>query len=376
MDDVDVVREHFASVDAICAYLRPGPWRVRQVLVAEAARAAGAVGRLLRKAEASAYWLALAPLAAFLPARLAYRVACWRGDWTSRSRPEKHSEFTANLRQLLGEELSPEEADRVARDIFRFMSCEAIDVMRLRGRGRSLSKLVEIRGREHLEAALAGGKGAILCSPHFSSHSSAFSVLHASGFPFTTIGRWGWRYDAGVFRRAALLGVRVRQAPAAAPAAAENRTVAGPGPGRGAGRGRAPANEVVSISSDTPPLYADRPRAVEVPFLGRQAMLLPGVVTLARLTGASVLMAIAHHSADYYHQVLEISPPVPMDGDTNTAFRRCVAAMDAAIRSNPAEWTQWNTEDLSRLGLLGTAPAAGTSRRQPATCHRRPRGAP
>jgi lauroyl/myristoyl acyltransferase len=129
------------------------------------------------------------------------------------------------------------------------------------------------------------------------------------------------------------------------------------------------ANEVVSISSDTPPLYDDRPRAVEVPFLGRQAMLLPGVVTLARLTGAPVLMAIAHHSADYYHQVLEISPPVPMDGDTNTAFRRCVAAMDAAIRSNPAEWTQWETDHLFRLGLLGTAPAAGTSAvsPQPAT---------
>jgi lauroyl/myristoyl acyltransferase len=320
------------------------------------------VGRLLRKVEASAYWLALAPLAAFLPARLAYRVACWRGDWTSRSWPEKHSEFTANLRELLGEELSPEEADRVARDIFRFMSCEAIDVMRLRGRARSLRKLVEIRGREHLEAALAGGKGAILCSPHFSSHPSAFSVLHASGFPFTTIGRWGWRYDTGVSsaerRFWELVYARRLQRH-------QQRSRIEPWPGRVQVAVQAAtalrANEVVSISSDTPPLYDDRPRAVEVPFLGRQAMLLPGVVTLARLTGAPVLMAFAHHSADYYHQVLEISAPVPMDGDTNKAFRRCVAAMDAAIRSNPAEWTQWDTDDLSRLGLLGTAPGAGTS---------------
>ena len=50
------------------------------------------------------------------------------------------------------------------------------------------------------------------------------------------------------------------------------------------------ANEVVTISIDAPPLDSDRARAVEVPFLGRQARLLPGVVTLAQLTGAPVLM--------------------------------------------------------------------------------------
>ena len=53
------------------------------------------------------------------------------------------------------------------------------------------------------------------------------------------------------------------------------------------------ANEVVTISIDAPPLDSDRARAVEVPFLGRQARLLPGVVTLAQLTGAPVLMGFA-----------------------------------------------------------------------------------
>ena len=102
-----------------------------------------------------------------------------------------------SLRQVLGDELSPEEAERVARDIFRIRTCEVIDLMRLRGRARSLGKLVEIRGREHLDAALAGGKGAILCSAHFGSYLCAFSLLHASGFPVTSIGRWWWNYPPG-----------------------------------------------------------------------------------------------------------------------------------------------------------------------------------
>jgi len=70
--------------------------------------------------------------------------------------------------------------------------------MRLRHRARPLRRLVHIRGREHLEAALAQGNGAILCSAHIGSYDSGFSVLHASGFPVTTIGRWQHNYTAGL----------------------------------------------------------------------------------------------------------------------------------------------------------------------------------
>lgn len=98
-----------------------------------------------------------------------------------------------------------------------------------------------------------------------------------------------------------------------------------------------------------------------MPFLGRKASLLPGVVSLARLTGAPVLMVFTHRSADYRHQVLEISPPVSMEGDTAAAFERCAAAMDAAITAHPAEWDFWfEPGDLASLGLLSDAqqPAA------------------
>jgi KDO2-lipid IV(A) lauroyltransferase len=319
--------------------------------------------RLLSNAERLGYWLVVAPLAARLPARLAYRVGRWWGDWTCWRWAAKRSEIVRNLRLVLGDELGPEEAGRLARESMRFMSCEAIDVMRLRGRGRSLAKLVEIRGREHLEAALAGGKGAILCSAHFGSHGSAFSLLDASGIPVTSIGRWYWRFAPGlssaerrfwdlVYARRVL---RHRQRPNIEP-----------WPGRVQVALQAAAvlraNEVVTICSDAEPLDADRARAVEVPLLGRQARLLPGVVTLAQLTGAPVLMAFVYRSANYRHQVLEISPPVPVQGETATAFARCVAAIDAAIRKNPAHWFYWlQTDDLVSLGLLPAAPPTGTA---------------
>jgi lauroyl/myristoyl acyltransferase len=310
--------------------------------------------RLLRSAEAIAYWLVTAPLLALLPAGLAYRAARWRGDLTFRYWPEKRAEVMYGLRQVLGEELSVPEAERLTRAAFRIRSCEVIDLMRLRGRARSLEKLVEVRGREHLDAALAGGKGAILCGAHFGAYNCAFSLLQASGFPVTTIGRRWWVYPPG--RPAAvrrtwdfLYGRRVQRH--------RQRPNIEPWPGRVQVAVQAAAalrdNEVVTICCEPPPLDEERNRAVEVPFLGHQASMLPGVVTLGKLTGAPVLMAFVHRLPDYRHQLLEISPPVPMDGDTVTAFGRCVTAVDAAIRANPAEWDFWfEPGDLARLGLL------------------------
>lgn len=318
--------------------------------------------RLLRSAESVAYWLVLAPLAARLPARLAYRIARWRGDWCFRYRTGKRSDIVRNLRRVLGDELGHQEAELLAREFFRMTSCEVIDVIRLRGQARSLRKLVEIRGREHLDAALAEGKGAILCTAHFGSFNSAFSLLHTSGYPLTSIGRspsnqtpdmsaaelrlWEFVYTRRLRRH--------RQRPGIEPL-----------PGRIHVLARATvalrANEVVTISSDAPPLNADEARAVELPFLGRRARLLPGVVGLAQLTGAPVLMMFIYRSADYRHQVLEVSPPVSLEGETVTAFARCVAAMDAAVRRSPAAWMYWaDTEDLDSLGLLPAASPNGT----------------
>ena len=311
-----------------------------------------------RRADVIAYWVAVAPLAARLPAALAYRIACWRGDWSYR---HLRSEMIPNLRQVLGDELGTKEAERLAREFYRLLSCEAIDVMRLRGKGRSLGKLVEIRGREHLDAALVGGKGAIVCSAHFGSYSSAFSLIHASGFPLTTIGRRQWHYTPDVscaerrfwdFIYARRL-LRHRQRPNIEP-----------WPGRFQVAAQAAvvlrANEMVSICGDAPPQGTGLTRAVEVDFLGRTARLLPGVVILAQLTGAPILLVFMHRLADYRHQVLEISPPVPVQGEIEVALGRCVAAMDAAIKMDPAHWEFWpSTDDLARLGLLQAASQGG-----------------
>jgi len=322
------------------------------------------VRALLRNMERAAY-SAVAPALARLPAALGYRVACWRGDWHFRYQAGTRAEVARNLRLVLGEELSAAAAQQVTREWFRYASCEAVDVKRLRHGARPLRRLVEIRGREHLEAALAAGKGAIVCTGHFGSHASGFSVLHASGFPVTSIGRWWYKYDPGLSsaeRRLWDLYLRpVRRH--------RQRPNIEPWPGRPQAAVLAAAalraNEVVTIAIDAPPLGSDRARTVEVPFLGRRAGLLPGAVAIAQVTGAPLLMCFAYRAADYRHQVLEISAPVPAGAeDTATAFGRCAAEVSAAIRRNPAHWEFWGkTDALAGLGLIppqpDESPAAG-----------------
>jgi lauroyl/myristoyl acyltransferase len=308
--------------------------------------------KLLRNVEGAAYWGGIASVLALLPAALGYRIACWRGDLLFKCQAEKRTQVARNMRLVLGNDLSPAAAQQVTRDWFRFDSCQAVDLKRLRHRARPLRRLVEIRGREHLEAALAAGKGAILCTAHFGSHASGVSVLHASGFPVTTIGRRELR-RAGrspAARRFWNLVYRpVRRN--------RQRPVIEPLPGRVQVAAQAAvalrANEVVAITIDAPPLDNDRARAIEVPFLGGRARLLPGAVALAQLTGAPLLVGFLYRAADYRHQVWEISAPVPIEGDVATIFGWCIAEVSAAIRRSPAQWNSWEgTSTLASLGLI------------------------
>ena len=115
------------------------------------------------------------------------------------------------------------------------------------------------------------------------------------------------------------------------------------------------ANELIVMALETPIPAEDRTRAVAVDFLGRQTRLLPGSVRVAQLTGAPVLMLVVRRLEDWRHQVLEISPPVKLDDDTATAFRRCMAMVEAPIRQQLAFWDYWQgSRALVDLGLLST----------------------
>ena len=319
-------------------------------------QSAGRRERMLFGLEELFYRLVIVPLIAFLPARLAYGLACLRGDCRYRLQRAMREQIMDNLADVLGAQLSAAERARITRDFFRRRSCEMIDAMRLAGSGRALARLVEIRGMEHIEAALAAGKGVLLCSAHFGSFNSCFSLLGACGFPVTAVGDWRSTYDASMpaFQRflwRLLQEKRVgrhRRRPNIEPEKERFGTAM-----RMVEVLR--SNEVITMALETPIPAEDRARAVPVDFLGHRIRLLAGSVSVAQLTGSPLLMLVVHRQADWRHQVLEISAPVTLDGDPASAFRRCMEMVEAPIRQHLAYWDYWSgTRALVDLGLLST----------------------
>lgn len=311
------------------------------------------LGQIICKLEHFLYLLIIVPSAAFLPASLAYAIACRRGDWVYRHDASARERIINSLEGIIGDELSYTERAQVTRDFFRRRSCEAIDMMHLAWRGRALARLVKIQGLEHIEAGLAAGKGVVLCSAHYGFFSGSFSLLGARGFPITVVDDQNSVSDPGVRLNELLfwcLGVkkrvaRYRQRPDIIP-----------------GKGQVEAafqiaevlrsNEVIGVAIDVPIAREDHQRAVPVDFLGKQILLLPGIIVLAQITGSQVLTLIVRRSADWQHQSVEISA-VPLDGDADSILKRCVAMVEAPIQQNPANWNGWfDPQGLVELGLM------------------------
>jgi lauroyl/myristoyl acyltransferase len=97
-------------------------------------------------------------------------------------------------------------------------------------------------------------------------------------------------------------------------------------------------NELIGIMIDTfvKPSHHSKPMTID--FLNGKVTLVPGATTIAQLTGAPVMVVLLHRSADWRHQVLDISPPIHVEGDPAIAFKQCLAVVETAIRRYPAQW--------------------------------------
>lgn len=319
------------------------------------ARGLRALAARVRRLVAYAYQVGIAPAVGYLPAPLAYTIACLRGDWRYHRDVTTRERIVDNLGAVLGEQVSPGDRLRIAREYCRLHYCAAVDELRLRSSGRSWTRLVEVRGLDRVERALAAGRGALLCTAHFGSYRACFSLLGARGWPITAIKREVDEPGASWLRQRSLRVYNERVA------RHMHRPNINPTEGRFAATQAARVlqrNELLGVYIDPPALPADRERTVASDFLGRQANVLSGIMAVAQRTGCPVFVALLYRSADWRHQVFEISPPVSA-GDPAAALRQCLAYVETAVRAHPAHWLYWaRTDDLIDLGLLSPEPAS------------------
>lgn len=201
---------------------------------------------------------------------------------------------------------------------------------------------IQIEGREHLDAAVARGKGTILWQAPFHFTYLVTKIgLKAAGYPMIHTGLTTHGFCYGPFATRFLNPPLIR---------AENQYLSkrviidsrNPGAALLQVQRDLANNGVVSINVAA---LAGR-NVVRAPLLGGWLPIAVGPPGLAYRTGAALLPVFTTRAAGSRAFSIRIGAPLPMGaGDSATAIRDSVAALvthlEAAIRSAPEQWHAW-----------------------------------
>lgn len=247
-----------------------------------------------------------------------------------RCRPWTRRKDLANLALALGETTPPERRLAILRESLRTSSAVALQLLQLIRRPRDFTPvldLVAVSGAQHLEAALARGRGVIGISAHLGNFAVTPLWLAHAGFPVTMVIREAKHVPVGLFRELfPKLGIDAvvvdsdRQAAQALIGALKR-------------------NCVVMIYLDQ-----DAKRGgLELPFLGKLTPIPMGPAVLARRTGAAVVPMFSF-SRDDAQAVLEVLPALPLSdlGEAKQAVAQDVETMarlvESYIKRYPEQW--------------------------------------
>ncbi len=304
--------------------------------------------------------LVLLPALALFPARLAFSAARWRGRRRFRKcSPEMKNRMRRDLRLVFGPK---EEAriDAVLEESAEIVSCDELDVFcYARFGSRGFSRIVQVEGLEHLDAALKGGRGALLFSGHFGGAQGFLGVLAGRGYRLFGVLRafdqdpWIHRLN---FAWKSWVLERVQNGPL---------LYAGKGPLGHQALRHLREGRVGWILIDATPRSTRR--VAEVEFLGRPCRLAYGVIELAEMTGAPVLPFFVFYTAPHLRRAV-IGEPVefvthsdPLVARTMN-LRRCLERIEEAVSLAPSHWMLWgHFESLwSTEAAVAEVPAASS----------------
>lgn len=230
-----------------------------------------------------------------------------------------------NLRLVFGEEWTEEQVQAAARDTFRNIGKTAVEFLRMASMSeKELRAKTFYEGREHLDAALARGKGVLYLTAHFGNWEMMGARLAQDGYPLNVVARdaddesvnrlmngirerWGYR----VFSRSRSVKPLLQ---------ALRR------------------NEMLAILNDQ-----NYTTGIFVPFFGRPAATATGLASLARATGAAVVPAFCVRQPDNTH-CIQIHPALPLqfteekDEDIYRVTALVTQEIEAMVRRYPTQW--------------------------------------
>lgn len=231
--------------------------------------------------------------------------------------------------ELAYPELTDDERAALQKNVLRTTALQTLETLRLwtRPHARNLRMLREQHGVGLFDAALAHGRGLIVCAPHYGNWELLNQWL-AARTPISILYRAPDSAVGEAFLRRVRAGAadRVRQVRAEGPAVRQLwKTLKDGG--------------VVGILPDQQPKAGDGEFA---PFFGLPALTMTLASRLAERTGATVLFAYCERIGDGPEFALRVEPAHPAIADTDLV--RATTALNAGVehiaRRDPAQY-QW-----------------------------------
>jgi lauroyl/myristoyl acyltransferase len=265
-------------------------------------------------------------LAGPLPPRAGYRLARWAGPLYYTLSPHFRRILRHNLGHVLGPEASEEQLEATVHRACVNIMKGHYDLFRLsRLSLDEIEAITQVEGREHMDEALAQGKGAILFSAHFGNVDVLAQIPRAFGIPIT--GAVEHVEPERLFQYTLKLRTRhgVRMIPSDGPMMELRRALK---------RG-----ELIGLPSDRG--LGDNAREVE--FFGSPAQLPAGPVRLALRTGAALIPGFGLRLPDNtflarIEPALELPRTGDREADIAAGMEMVADVLERIILQAPDQW--------------------------------------
>jgi phosphatidylinositol dimannoside acyltransferase len=266
-------------------------------------------------------------LASHLPTWLTYRVALLAGSLMFYLQSGRRANVMANLRQVLGPETPSADVARLTRGVFRNGAINYLELLRLPTVSLDeVRRRVTLHGFEHIDAALAAGKGVILISGHLGGFDYVAQVLGTRGLSAVVPAEpiQPRRLFEFVTRLRNSHGLRFVRADV------------------GVMFGLVKAlrrNEIVGLAIDRDV----RGDGLPLPFFGATTTFQPGAAILARKLGTPVIPVFIIRRPDFSADVF-VEPPLGIiasddaERDTRENLETMLAVVAKYIQSYPDQW--------------------------------------
>lgn len=261
-----------------------------------------------------------------IPPRWGYPFFSFIGDLVYRFATGARQIVQENLGHVLGQESDKAKIEDTARQLFRNSLKNYYELFHQRTLSQEeMRASLTVKGLEHIDEALAEGKGLVLAAAHLGSPDGL--IYLASFFSYRVTAPAEHLRPERLFRY--LLSLRRRGGmtllPADGPLLALFRALK--------------RNEIVAVAADRDTTES----GIIVDFFGAPARLPDGHVQLAMRTGAKLALAFGKREPDN-SLTIEIHPPLELEDtgdferDVRANMEKVVTSLERVIRTHPEQW--------------------------------------